>query len=961
MRLVLCVLLVAASAVAGPVDHVDPFIGTGGHGHTFPGATVPFGMVQLSPDTRLTGWDGCSGYHFSDDVAYGFSHTHLSGTGVADYCDVLLMPVTGEVALTNEYPGGYPSRFSKETEQAEPGWYSVRLEDHGVDVELTATARTGLHRYVYPAGVPNRVVLDLEHRDQVLDAWVRVVSDTEIEGLRRSSSWAKDQWVFFVARFSKPFTVHRLEADTLEKDRALGEDVKAVLDFGDAGGELLVKVGISAVDVAGARRNLGAEQPGWDFAGVRAAASEAWNEALGKITVEGGTDAQRTVFYSALYHTMIAPNLFSDTDGRYRGLDQQVHTAEGYDQYTVFSLWDTFRAAHPLYTLIEPERTGDFVKSMLAHYTDGGRLPVWELAGNETDCMIGYHGVSAISDAWAKGLRDFDGGLALEAMIHSARLPDRGLDAYQELGYIPADRESESVSKTLEYAYDDWCIARLAESLGEEELRAEFDRRSQAWRHLYDPQTTYLRGRENGGWLTPFDPRRVDFHHTEANGWQYRFFAPHDVEGMIDAVGGDEEFVARLDSLFTADQATTGRTQADITGLIGQYAHGNEPSHHVAWLYHYAGRPDKGAHYVARILDELYAPAPDGLAGNEDCGQMSAWYVLSALGLYQVAPGDPEWLLGAPVFDRATVQLGAGRELVIEASGAGPHVAGVTVGGDIHAASWLTHAALMEAGTLAFAREDDPTEWGFAAADRPHSRVPGEPIVPAPWMFSSSVTFRDSLPVYLGGEEQLELLRPSGAWMQVDPCWVIIRESSELALRSVRPDSTMSPVTTGYFHRIPHNWTVEVHAEPNSQYTAGGPSALVDGLRGPRDWRTGRWQGYQDQDFEAVVDLGEVQPLGNVGAGFLQDMRSWIWMPVQLVVEVSVDGETFTELGRIAHQIPDDVDHVFREDLVMDAGGVEARWVKVRGVNYGTIPEWHPGAGGEAFIFVDEVLVEAAE
>ncbi|MCP4573513.1 MAG: glycoside hydrolase family 92 protein [bacterium] len=953
MRLALCALLVAATAVAAPIDHVDPFIGTGGHGHTFPGATVPFGMVQLSPDTRLSGWDGCSGYHFSDDVVYGFSHTHLSGTGVADYCDVLLMPVTGEVAVSNEYPGGYPSKFSKDTEQAAPGWYAVRLEDNGIDVELTATARTGLQRYVYPAGVANGVVLDLHHRDRVLDSWVRVVSDTEIEGLRRSSSWAKDQWVFFVARFSKPFTT---DMDSLQ-----GEDVKAVFGFGDTGGELLVKVGISAVDVDGARRNLDAEQPGWDFAGVRTAATDAWNEALGKIAVEGGTDAQQTIFYSALYHTMIAPNLFSDVDGRYRGLDQEIHRAEGYDQYTVFSLWDTFRAAHPLYTLIEPERTGDFVRSMLAHYEDGGRLPVWELAGNETDCMIGYHSVSAISDAWAKGLRDFDGELALEAMVHSARLPDRGLDAYQELGYIPADHESESVSKTLEYAYDDWCIARMAESLGRDDLRAEFDRRAQAWRHLYDPQTTYLRGRENGGWLTPFDPRRVDFHHTEANGWQYRFCAPHDVEGMIDRAGGGDAFVARLDSLFTADEATTGRTQADITGLIGQYAHGNEPSHHVAWLYHYAGRPDKGARYVARILDELYAPAPDGLSGNEDCGQMSAWYVLSALGLYQVAPGDPAWLLGAPVFDRAVVQLGGGRELVITAEGDGPYVDGVSVDGEAHDASWISHEALTSAGTLAVVRADEPSVWGFAASARPRSRIPGEPVIAAPWMFFSSVTFRDSLPVYLGGEEQLELRRPSGRWMKMDPCWVIIRESGELALRSVRPDGSMSPVTTGYFHRIPHDWTVEVHSEPNSQYTAGGPSALVDGLRGPRDWRTGRWQGYQDQDFEAVVDLGEERKLGTVGAGFLQDMRSWIWMPTEIVVEVSTDGETFTESGRVTHQIPDDVDQVFRENLVLDAGGVTARYVKVRAINYGTIPEWHPGAGGEAFIFVDEVLIESAD
>jgi len=626
-----CFLLVTANSFAADdnlAEHIDPFIGTGGHGHTFPGPTLPFGMVQLSPDTRLTGWDGCSGYHFSDTVVYGFSHTHLSGTGVSDYGDILLMPITGQPTWENGYPdqtdAGYASRFDKAEEQASAGYYRTLLADYDIAVELTVTKRTGLHRYHFPAGAPAHIIIDLEHRDQLLDSNLELIDDHTVAGWRQSSAWARDQLVHFQAAFSRPITASQLIKD------ASGIPTKAVLSFGSAGGPVLVQVAISAVDPAGAQKNLTAEWADFDFETTKSAAQQAWVDALSPFNISAQDDAEKTIMATALYHSFIAPNVFSDVDGRYRGLDLATHTAKDRQQYTVFSLWDTYRATHPLYTLMQQERTKDFVATALSHYEHSGRLPVWELAGNETDCMIGYHSVSFIADAWLKGIRGFDGAFALEAMLASARGDIFGLPAYQKNGFIAIEDEPESVSKTLEYAYDDACISRFAKSLGEDEIADEFSRRAQSWRHLFDPASRCFRPRHNGRWLAPYDPRQVDFHHTEANGWQYRFSAPQHVADHLALFGGDSAFVAVLDSLFTADSATTGREQVDITGRIGQYAHGNEPSHHIAWLYHFAGQPQRTADRVSHILAEFYTTKPDGLIGNEDCGQMSSWYVLAA-------------------------------------------------------------------------------------------------------------------------------------------------------------------------------------------------------------------------------------------------------------------------------------------------------------------------------------------
>ncbi len=968
-----CVLPAGAAERDDPARWVDPFIGTDGHGHTYPGATLPFGMVQLSPDTRLTGWDGCSGYHYSDDVVYGFSHTHLSGTGVSDYGDILLMPVTGVPHVRNGAEtgpdAGYASRFRKSTEKAEPGWYAVRLADYDIDVELTATERTGLHRYVFPPGAPGHVVVDLAHRDTVLDAELQIVSDSEIAGHRRSSAWAADQVVYFVARFSRPFERGTIYAD-LEPTgarRVAGTDVRGALSFGEAGGPLVVQVGISAVDLDGARRNLDGEDAGFDFDATRRAARNRWNEALGRVRIEGGTNAEREIFYTALYHSLLAPNLFSDADGRYRGMDRKIHRAEGRRHYTIFSLWDTFRATHPLFTILEPRRTREFIETFLAQYEQGGRLPVWELAGNETDCMIGYHSVSVIADAYVKGIRGFDAELALEAMVDSATRDHLGLDAYRRQGFIGTTDEHESVSKTLEYAYDDWCIARVADALGRDDVARQFYERSEAWRHLFDRETGFFRPRENQRWLSPFDPFRVDNNFTEANAWQYSMFVPHDVEGLIEAHGGDAAFVSRLDEIFETSAATTGREQPDITGLIGQYAHGNEPSHHVAWLYHYAGRPDRSADRVRTILRDLYSPDPDGLSGNEDCGQMSSWYVLGALGLYPVLPGSDEYLVVPPLFSRASLRLGAGAELTIRTHGRGPYVAGLVVNGQRLKRSFLRHAELAGGGEVEIRLSRRPgRSWGRRHEHRPGSSGWSESVVPAPFVARGETVFRDAtevaLEVHAADAEisyTLDESEPVERWSAyASP--LTLDESA--AIRFVaRVGEKTSPIVRAVFHEIPHRWHVTLRTEPLSQYTAGGELALIDGRRGALAWRAGGWQGYQGADFDAVVDLGEVRRVSGAGAGLLRDVRSWIWMPAGLSVDVSIDGESFERVAELGIDVPPDDYTVAIDDRIARFDAVEARFVRIRALSAGPIPKWHPGHGAETILFVDEVFVELVE
>ncbi|HXC16489.1 MAG TPA: GH92 family glycosyl hydrolase [Holophagaceae bacterium] len=978
LTLIVCGLAFAGTkkpAKAGPAALVDPFIGTGGHGHTFPGASRPFGMVQPSPDTRLTGWDGCSGYHFSDSVIYGFSQRHLSGTGCSDYGDILLLPFTGAVkwktgyTVKGEDPGpfdasGYGSHFRKATEKAEPGYYAVHLDDYGVDTELTATTRVAMHRYRF-SGKDAQVLLDLQHRNEVLGAWVRVVNERTIEGFRRSKDWAVNQPVYFVATFDHPFTatIASDDAPLMKARKAEGKNLKAALRFRLLPGEALqVKVAISAVDIAGARKNLRAELPGWDFTATRKAARAAWNQELSKAAVEGGTEAQRKIFTTALYHALLQPNTFQDVDGRYLGRDLKVHKADGYTRHTVFSLWDTFRAAHPLYTLIEPKRDQDFIRTFLGEYQESGRLPVWELWANETDCMIGYHAVPVIVDAWMKGLRGFDPELTLRAMEASADADTRGLAAYKRDGYIPGEADSEDVSKTLEYAYDDWCIARLAEATGHPDDAARFYQRAQGWKHLLD-RYGFMRSRIHGRFKTPFDPAEVDNHYTEANAWQYSFFVPQDLDGLIAREGGDEAFCKHLDALFSASTQTTGREQADIAGLIGQYAHGNEPSHHMAYLYDYAGQPWKTQALVRRVMDEFYKADPDGLIGNEDCGQMSAWFVLSALGIYEVCPGRPDYAAGSPLFPKATLRLDSGKTLVIRREGDGPYIQSCTRNGAAHAAAFFTHEELTAGGEIVFAMGPQPSTWGAAPADRPRSAPSGTPVVAAP-VCEGPRFF--SAPV----EVKLVALEPGCHlfWTMdggvpdehAQPFTGPIRLEKSCVLRfRAEKDGLWSPVVVADFHYMDPAKRLSLRTPIHKQYDGGGPNALMDGIRGGADWKTGGWQGFYGTDLDADLDLGSVKPLRHLALGCLQDQNAWIFMPLSVSFQLSDDGQAWRDAGTIPNTTDPHADgaiiHDFAVELPLET---KARYIRVHARAPITCPPWHKGAGNQSFIFCDELIAE---
>ena len=724
-------------------DSVNVFIGTGGHGHTFPGATLPHGMVQLSPDTRLFGWDACSGYYYDDTSIMGFTHTHLSGTGIGDYGDILFMPVVGEkplIAGTAENPDeGYRSRFSHEQESARPGYYQVLLQDDSINVELTATLRAGLHRYTYPKVSDARLIVDMEptiHGHQHPVTQIRVVNDSTIAGMKYTIGWAKRHYVYFYAVFSSPFDYKLYSGTEYQSDSTsvTVNTAKAVMSFRNlpADGRVLAKVGISSVDEEGARLNVEAEIPNWDFEGVMKQANTTWNEALGKIDIETSDNDSRTVFYTSLYHAFIQPSLASDVDGRYRTMGHEIKQDASYTNYTVFSLWDTFRAAHPLYTIVTPEQNQAFIRSLLRKYDEGGILPKWELASNETGTMIGYHAVSVIADAMMKKQCDFDVKKALEACIRSSVYDTTGVTPMMdrqilngklmpvsikyknELGYIPCDKVGGSVSQGLEFAYNDWLIAQMMKEHNRKDLYDKYMELSRNYRNYFDPETKLMRGRlSDGSWITPFDPASVQrpSNYVEGNAWQWAWFVPQDVEGLMELVGGQKSFEAHLDTLFTTSSELTGdpNAAADVTGMIGQYAHGNEPSHHIPYLYNYAGAPRKTQALVDHILRTLYHNDPNGLSGNEDVGQMSAWYALSAMGFYSFCPGRPVYEIGRPIFDKVTIHLSNGKDFIIQAknnSVENKYIRSMKLNGEDLAEPRFSHFDLMKGGELIFEMEN---------------------------------------------------------------------------------------------------------------------------------------------------------------------------------------------------------------------------------------------------------------
>ncbi|MDQ3111590.1 MAG: GH92 family glycosyl hydrolase [Bacteroidota bacterium] len=980
--------------------YVNPMIGTAGHGHTFPGATAPFGMVQLSPDTRVDGsWDGCSGYHYDDDTIYGFSHTHLSGTGCSDYGDIMFMPGNGKIEFNNGADGkaGYSSGFSHANEKAAAGYYSVVLDNSKTKVELTASPRVGMHRYTFSKKDENWMVIDLKHRDEVLDSKIEIVNDHAIQGYRTSKAWATEQKVYFYAEFSSEIdltTFSQGSKDQEEKQMIMsGKDVRLALSFKNPENEpLIIKVAISPVSSENAKLNMEVEVPDFDFDAVHKKVVQQWNNELGKIEVRGNDETKNKIFYSALYHCFIAPNIYCDVNGDYMGMDKKVHRDTIHPQYSVFSLWDTYRALHPLFTIIQPKRDQDFINTFVKQYKEGGKLPVWELSANETNCMIGYHSAPVIVDAWMKGLTDFDTAMAYEAMKASAMQNTNGLEAYKKFGFIPAEGESESVSKTLEYAYDDWCIALAAKRMKKEDDYTYFLHRSQSWRNLYDSETGFFRARLNNSFVEPFDPNEVNFHFTEANAWQYSLAVQQDIPGLIAAHGGNKSFLSHLDKLFSVSSKTSGREQADITGLIGQYAQGNEPSHHMAYLYCYAGVPLLTQKNILDISN-LYTDFPDGLCGNEDCGQMSAWYVLSAMGFYQVTPGSVQYVIGTPLFDEINLHLENGKTTVIKAprQANSNFVVGTKVNGENRKAGWLDFFEIANGSTIEFTMRNNPmslvethfqgVENAYAEDNRFTTPFPYTapafqmnwkdiamiPDVPRITNFSGR-TFTNEVSLKLSSQTRSTVYYTlNGGEPTKYGGSIIIKENATLQCWAVRDIfinkiSEISHIVRGsdtvvaYFTKSPDYKSITLTNKYANQYSAGGNRALIDGIRGSDNFRTGDWQGYEGTDLDVVVDLGSVKEINHLCIGFLEDEGAWIFFPSLVTFYSSVDGKTFTEIETDVNTYTRNTGQVFHDDFCCKK--IKTRYVRILAKNGGPCPAWHPGNGNKSWLFADEIVIE---
>ena len=960
--------------VASPVTLVNPFVGTGGHGHTFPGATAPFGMIQLSPDTRHEGWDGCSGYHYSDSVIYGFSHTHLSGTGVPDYCDLLIIPQSGKKAKV--VPGyedskGFGSTFSHNTEIAKPGYYEVYLEDDAIKAQMTTSERAGIHQYTFQREKDKKFILiDFDHRDDLIFAEYILDDKKHISGQRISKSWAEEQHFYFDLEFSiEPSKIKRVKNK---------HGHKLLIEFPKQTKTLKIAIGISQVDEAGALKNRQTELDGFNFNKTRALTRVKWQKELSKIKISSEDREKASIFYTALYHCFIAPNLASDVDGRYRGHDQKIHELkEGEHHYTVFSLWDTYRTLHPLFTLIQPERTEEFIRTMLRIYDQRNDLPVWELASCETECMIGYHSVSAIADAYLKGYNDFDTSKALEAMVHTSKLDEYAKKEFATQGFISSDQEAESVSKTLEYAYDDFCIAQMAKKMGRMDLFKEYHKRSLNFVNLYDPSTKFMRARRGAQWFGPFNPIEVNFNYTEANSWQYSLYAPHNIPLLAELMGGKDSLETWLDRLFAAESDLIGRHQVDITGLIGQYAHGNEPSHHMSYLYNYTNASEKTQLYVDQILTELYTIQPDGLSGNEDCGQMSAWYVMSALGLYPIAPGNTNYQMGRPLFKKAEIKLPKKKKLSIQApnnSVSAKYVKEVSFNKTKVNDTEIDHNQIKTGGTLLFEMSDKPVSTFNNDIYREDSLLKTD-FVPTPFIATEQRIFEDSIVIKIGSSEinnlkqRLYFSINNGLWQDyIHP--FTIHETSTVSVKASRfPDVSdiphnakiapyWSPVVKSLFSKRDPRVSLNLETQYANQYAASGPNTLIDGVRGGADFRTGDWQGYFGKDLNAVVSFEEARELTSIGISCIRDIKSWIFFPERIGISYSLDGINFTALPDLTYNeaTTDDYEPKIKDCIQKLKQPTKIKYINYTVYNPGTCPSWHLGRGNDSWIFLDEFL-----
>ena len=708
---------------------VNPFIGTDFTGNTYPGAQVPFGMVQLSPDNGLPGWDRIAGYFYPDSTIAGFSHTHLSGTGAGDLYDISFMPVTLPYNEA-EQPLGIHSKFSHEKESAYAGYYQVFLQDYKINVELTATEKCGIQRYTFPKA-ESAIFLNLKKAmnwDETQDSYIEQVDSVTLKGYRYSNGWARNQKIYFYTKFSRPFDSLQLDKSPIIKDgKENGHGYVARINYNTSENEqIVIRTAISGVSMEGAERNFMAEAQESDFDSYLCKAKKMWNDALGKIEVENSDMDETVTFYTALYHSMLAPTIYGDVDGSYYGPDKKIHKADGWTNYSTFSLWDTYRAAHPLFTIIQPERVNDMVKSLIAFSEQNGRLPVWNMFGSETDMMIGYHSVPVIVDAYLKGIGDFDAESALKECVKTANLDDyRQIGLYKNMGYIPYDvvdkynSENWSLSKTLEYAFDDYCIAIMAEKMGKEDLTDNFYKRASNYRNVFNENSSFMQPKDSkGNFIAGFKPEEYTPHITESNGWQYLWSVQHDVDGLIELIGGKKRFEEKLDSMFTLTPKKNEQLPIFSTGMIGQYVHGNEPSHHVAYLYNYTDSPWKTQKYVSEIMHELYKNSPDGLCGNEDCGQMSAWYVMSAMGIYPVNPVSGEYQIGTPMFSEMQIRFAENKVFKILAKNVSRencYVKSVKLNGVALEKPFINHKDIMKGGVIEFTMTDKPTKWGVIA------------------------------------------------------------------------------------------------------------------------------------------------------------------------------------------------------------------------------------------------------
>lgn len=725
--------MITAIQAQTPVSYVDPYIGSGGHGHVFVGASVPFGAVQVGPDNFFKGWDWCSGYNYRDSVLIGFSQTHLSGTGIGDLGDVLIMPCTGKLKLdkgSEKVAGsGFASRYSHRHEKVSPGYYSVKLDDYDIKVELTATRRVGLHRYHFPAGKEAHVIIDLEEgiNDRATKTCITRVDRYTLEGYRYSSGWAKNQWIFFAIRSSLPLPAFKVyEKDSLlEGDSGSGKAIKGVISFEAAPSVLQLKVGISPVSSANALDNIEKELPGWDFDRTARQARDQWDKALSAITIQTKNERNKRIFYTALFHTMIDPAIFNDANGDYRGTDKKVYRHASFVNYSVFSLWDTYRAENPLFILTQPERVADMIQSMLAIYDQQELLPIWPLAGNETGTMVGIASRQVIAEAYLKGVAGFDPRRALDALKGTSMKDTLGMGYVKKFEAIPVDKQSRAVAKGLEYAIGDKSIALMAKKIGDKDAYRYFEKRSMNYKQYFDPASGFFRGKSSdGSWSGSFDAMKAGNDlYAEGNAWQYLWLVPQDVHGLVNLLGGEQRFNKRLDSFFTLPLTNDGHGLADLTGLIGQYAHGNEPSHHIAYLYAYTGRQWDAAAKARYIMDNFYSDQPDGIIGNEDCGQMSAWYIFSSLGFYPVFPASGKYILGSPLFDKAVIRLAGNKRFIIAVKNNTPgnmYVQQVLLNGKRYTRSYLLHKDIEAGGTLEIVMGHAPNyDFGRLPKDRP--------------------------------------------------------------------------------------------------------------------------------------------------------------------------------------------------------------------------------------------------